>query len=138
MTNRLRTEIEEELAAEEEQAARLRPKKREIPDNLVTQFFSKGFITSDEASKALPFIFWIAFLCMIYIGNKHMAENSVREIDKLNTQVKELGYEYKSTKAELAYRSTLSQVKSHADSLNLEVKESLQPPQKIMVKEDEQ
>lgn len=138
MTNRLRTEIEEEIAAEEELAEKQRPKKREIPDNVFTQFFTKGFITTDEATKALPFVLYIALLGMIYIGNRHLAENTIRDIDKLTKEVKELGYDYKSTKADLAYKSTLSQVKKRADTLKLDVKESMQPPQKIIAKEDEQ
>jgi len=138
MTNRLRTEIDEEIAAEEELVEKVRPKKRQIPDNLFTQFFSKGFVTTDEATKALPFVLYIALLCMIYIGNRHLAENNIRDIDKVTKEVKELGYDYKSTKAELTYKSTLSQVKHQVDSLKLDVKVLAQPPQKIVDKEDEQ
>jgi hypothetical protein len=138
MTNRLRTEIDEEIAAEEEQVEKARPKKRQIPDNLFTQFFSKGFVTTDEATKALPFVLYIALLCMFYIGNRHLAENNIRDIDKLTKEVKELGYDYKSTKADLAFKSTLSEVKRRADSLQMDVKESLQPPQKITDREDGQ
>lgn len=138
MSNRLRTEIEEELAAEEKLAEEQRPKKRQIPDNVFTQFFTKGFITTDEATKALPFVLFLALLGMVYIGNRHLAENTIRDIDKLTKEVKDLGFDYKSSKADLAYKSTLSQVKKRADTLNLEVKESMQPPQKVVVKEGEE
>ena len=75
-----------------------------------------------------------AGLGMIYIGNRHLAEKNVREIDKLNKEVKEMSYAYKVTKADLAFKSTLSEVATRADTLGL--KESLQPAQKITVKED--
>jgi hypothetical protein len=65
-----------------------------------------------------------------------MAEKNIREIDKLNKEVKALSWDYKSTKAELAFKSTLSEVKLRADSLGL--KEAKEPPQKITVKESKQ
>ena len=130
MTNRLRTEIPEEETAEpviEEK------KVKELPDNFLTQLFTKGFITSDEAVKAMPFVLYIALLGMIYIGNRHLAEKNISDIDKINKEVKELSWAYKVTKAELAYKSTLTEVEKRVDTLGL--KQSVQPPQKITVKE---
>ncbi|RYY22235.1 MAG: hypothetical protein EOP41_07405 [Sphingobacteriaceae bacterium] len=83
----------------------------------------------------LPFIFFIAFLAMVYIANRHMAENTVRDIDKLSKQVKELSWDYKTTKADLAFKSTLTEVEKRTDTLGL--KTSVEPPQKIMVTTDE-
>jgi hypothetical protein len=132
MTNRLRSEIQgEELESElivEEKTV------KEIPDNFLTRFLSKGFITTDEATRALPFVLFLSLLGMIYIGNRHLAEKNIRDIDKVSKEVQELSWEYKITKADLAYKSTLSEVAKRADTLG--IKESLQPPQKITVKED--
>jgi len=131
MTNRLRTEIPEEemgeLIVEE------KPVKKEIPDNFLTQFLINGFVSADTAIKALPFVLFIALLGMIYIGNRHLAEKNIRDIDKLTKEVKQLSYGYKVTKADLAYKSTLTEVAKRVDTLG--IKESLQPPQKIMDKE---
>ena len=138
MTNRLRTEVQEEEEAEQELIVEEKPKKKEIPDNVFTQFFSKGFITTEEATNALPFVLFVAFLGMLYIGNRHLAERTIRDIDKTTKEVKELSWDYKSTKADLAFKSTLSEVKRRADTLALGVKETMQPPQKLTVKEGEQ
>ena len=73
MTNRLRTEIQEE-EAEKELIVEEKPAQKEIPDNFLTQFLSKGFITTDEATRALPFVLYVALIGMIYIGNRHFAE----------------------------------------------------------------
>lgn len=132
MTNRLRSEIQEEEAAQSELIVEEKPVK-EIPENFLTKFFNEGFIGADDATKALPFILFLALLGMIYIGNRHLAESNIREIDKLGKQVKELSWEYKVTKADLAYKSTLSEVAKRADTLG--VKESLEPAQKITVQE---
>ena len=132
MTNRLRTEIQEE-EAEKELIVEEKPVKKEIPDNFLTQFLSKGFITTDEATRALPFVLYVAFIGMIYIGNRHFAEKNIRDIDKLTKEVKELNWDYKVAKAELAFKSTLTEVAKRADTLG--VHESIQPAQKLIVQE---
>jgi len=134
MTNRLRTEVQEE--EEKEAMAEEAAPKKELPDNVFTSFLNKGVISTEDATRALPFILFLAFLGMLYIGNMHMAEKSAREIDKLNKEVKELSWDYKSAKADLAYKSTLSEVIKRADTLGL--KEAVEPPQKIVVKEQVQ
>jgi CRISPR/Cas system-associated protein Cas5 (RAMP superfamily) len=131
MTNRLRTEIQEE-EAERELIVEEKPVK-EISDNFLTQFFSKKTITADAASKALPFILYVALLGMVYIANRHLAEKNIRDIDKITKEVKELSWDYKTAKAELAYKSTLSEVVKRTDTLG--IKQSLEPPQKIKIKE---
>ena len=135
MTNRLRAEVQEQEEAEKKLIVEVKPVK-EIPDNFFTQFLSKGFVTAEEATRALPFVLYIAFLGMIYIGNRHLAENTIRDIDKYTKQEKELSWGYKSSKADLAFKSTLSEVAKRADTLG--IKEATQPPQKIEVKEDGQ
>jgi hypothetical protein len=135
MSNRFRTEIEEE--AEQELVVEEKP-ERGIPDNFLTQFLKNGVISTDDATRALPFIFYIAFLCMVYIGLRHVSDNNIRDIDKVGKEVKELSWEYKSSKAELAFKSTLSEVTKRAEADSLGVRSSEQPPQKIIVKEGEQ
>jgi hypothetical protein len=135
MTNRLRTEIQEEEENEKKLIVKEIP-RQDIPENFLTQFFSKGFITAEQATSALPFVLFVAFLGMIYIGNRHLAEKNIRDIDKMTKEVKELSWGYKSSKADLAFKSTLTEVAKRADTLG--IKESSQPPQKIEVKEDGQ
>ncbi|MEO3404348.1 FtsL-like putative cell division protein [Mucilaginibacter sp. CAU 1740] len=130
MSNRLRTEIQEEEEVEE--IVDERP-VRDLPDNLFTQVLKKGFLTTERATSALPFVLFLAFLGMVYIGNMHLAEKSVREIDALNKEVKELGWDYKSSKADLAFKSTLTEVGKRADTLGLS--QTVDPPTKITVKE---
>ena len=135
MTNRLRTEIPEEEIAEKRLIVDEKP-VRELSDNFLIQFLTKGAISTDDATRALPFVFYIAFLGMLYIANRHISENAVRDIDKISKEVKELSWEYKSSKADLAFKSTLTEVAKRADTLG--IKTSEQPPQKITVKEDAQ
>jgi hypothetical protein len=130
----LRTEIQED-EAEENLIVEEKPAK-EIPDNFFTQLFSKGIISTEKATSALPFIMYLALLGMIYIGNMHLAEKTIRDIDNITKEVKERGWDYKTAKAEMAFKSTLTEVAKRADTLG--VRQSVEPPQKITVKEEDQ
>ncbi|MGV8877824.1 MAG: FtsL-like putative cell division protein [Sphingobacteriaceae bacterium] len=133
MTNRLRVDIEEE---ETEKELIVEEKTyREIPENFFTLFFTKGVVSKEAVTNMLPFMFYIAFLGMIYIANRHQAEKTVRAIDKVSKEVKELTWDYKSTKAEFAFKSTLTEVSKKVDTLG--IKESVEPPQKITFVADE-
>jgi hypothetical protein len=130
MNNRLRTEIQDE-EAEKELIVEEKPAK-EISENALWQSFTKNF-NAERATNALPFVLFIAFLGMIYIGNMHLAEKTVRDIDKIGKEVKELTSDYKTVKADLAYKSTLSEVAKRVDTLG--IKESIEPPQRLKAQE---
>jgi len=131
MTNRLRTEVQEP-EAEKELIVEEKRTVKETPENALWQLLSSGF-NAEKATKALPFILFLAMLGMIYIGNMHLAEKNIRDIDKITKQVKELSWDYKTAKADLAYKSTLTEVAKRTDTLG--IKESINPPQKIKAEE---
>ena len=68
---------------------------------------------------------------MIYIANRHLAENNIRDIDKLGKQVKELSWDFKTLKADLMLRSTQTEVAEEVDTLGLI--EPNDPPKKIVI-----
>ena len=130
MTNRLRAEIpEEEL--EKELVVEEKP-TQEISENALWRLFKRR-VNSEKATDALPFVLFLVLLGMIYIGNMHLAEKNIRNIDKLNKEVKELTWDYKTTKADLAFKSTLSEVAKRVDTLG--IKQSLEPPQRLKAQE---
>lgn len=133
MSNRLRTDIPDE---EEEEKDLIVEKKapKEFSENFFTQLFAKGFVSTESATRALPFVLYVAFLGMLYIANRHLSEKNLREIDKLSKEVKELNWDYKSTKAELAYKSTLTEVAKRVDTLGIKV--PVEPPQKLIIDDD--
>ncbi|MBE8715480.1 FtsL-like putative cell division protein [Sphingobacterium hungaricum] len=101
-----------------------------------TQDFLRSIINPKQLStylvtKNLPFVAFIAFLGLLYISNRHLAENTVRKIDKLGKEVKELGWDYKSLNAELMKLTTQSEIAKRADTLGL--RERTEPPIKIEV-----
>lgn len=109
--------------------------KAELPRNFFTQLFTEGVISKESATDMLPFIIFLAFLGLVYIGNRHFAENNIRDIDKLSREVKELSWDFKTLKADLMLKSTQTVVAEAVDTLGL--KESVEPPKKIVIDKDE-
>jgi hypothetical protein len=90
-----------------------------------------NFLTSETVVSYLPFIFYLTFIAMVYIGNGYQAENTIRDINRLSNELKELRSEYITTKSELMFRSKQSEV---AKSLEIySIKESVVPPKKLVV-----
>jgi hypothetical protein len=133
MSNRFRGDIEDQELPEELEP---RPKKKgSDKDNFFIKFMKDGVISKEAATEALPFLIFISVLCMLYIANSHMAMNNIRAIDKLNKEVKELSWEYKSLKADLMFKSKLTEVAKKVDTLG--IKELTEPPIKIVVSNNE-
>lgn len=74
----------------------------------------------------LPQILFLAFLGLVYIGNRHYAEKKVRSISRLEEQVEDLRADYTTLKAEFMYESKQSEVAKRAAALGL--KESKELP----------
>ncbi|MES2417989.1 MAG: FtsL-like putative cell division protein [Bacteroidota bacterium] len=138
MNNQFRnriTEPDEELPEVEEQET----EKPKAPEGSTTAFFRKlfteGVVSKESATAMLPFLVFLCVLVMIYIANSHMAIKNIRDIDKLNKEVKELSWEYKSLKADLMFKSKLTEVAKKVDTLG--IKELIVPPKKIVVNNNE-
>lgn len=124
--------LEEELEAEVTPAI---SEKESQSRNFFRTLFKEGVISIESATQLLPFFIFIAFLGMVYIGNRHFAENNIRDIDKLSKEVKELSWDFKTFKADLMLKSTQTEVAKLVDTLGLI--EPNEPPKKIVIKENE-
>ena len=93
-----------------------------------------GFLARKKIARNLPFVLFLAFLAILYIGNSYYAEKNIRKIERLQKELKELRYEHIFTKSKLMSKSRQSEV---AESLNEEgIKESRTPPGKIKVEQE--
>ncbi len=125
---------------EAEQEPRLKQERKRVrqPES-GNLFFKKlltdGAVSKEAATEMLPFLLFICFLSMLYIANSHMAVKNIRDIDRLNKEVKELSWEYKSLKADLMFKSKLTEVAKKVDTLGL--KELTEQPKKIIISRDE-
>lgn len=122
-----------EPLSEEEQEA-LQDTVEERAD--ATQHFFRSLFSSNRFSSSafvgyIPFIVFIGMLAIIYIANRHYAERTVREIDRLGREVKEMNWDYKALSADLMKLTTQTEIAKRVDSLGL--KERTEPPKKIVV-----
>lgn len=135
--NRFREKLEDELAQEDEPVLKKEQPKRKEPvkEGSATAFFRKlfveGAVSKEAATDMLPYLIFLCVLVMIYIANSHMAVKRIRDIDRLSKEVKELSWEYKSLKADLMFKSKMTEVAKKVDTLGLE--ELIEPPKKIIV-----
>ena len=83
----------------------------------------------------MPFMFFLTVLSLVYIANSYYAERTVRDIDKISKELKELRSEYITGKSDLMYSSKQSNVA--LKTADIGVKESLIPPSKIIVSQKE-
>jgi hypothetical protein len=132
MNNQFKKQTGEEELPVEEQQEEEQPK---TPEGSTTAFFRKlfteGVVSKESATDMLPFLIFLCVLVMIYIANSHMAVKNIRDIDKLSKEVKELSYGYKSLKADLMFKSKLTEVARKVDTLG--IKQLIEPPKKIIV-----
>ncbi len=93
------------------------------------------FLDKENAGRLMPYIFFLAFLAVLYIYNSNHAIRMIRDCDRLTKEIKEHRAEFISVKSEFMYRSKQSQVSKRLDERGL--KELKQPPIKITFSEDE-
>lgn len=121
-------ELSEDVQEEMSEAVE---EKVEETQNFIKTIFSPNRISTYLVTKNFPFVAFLLFLTLLYISNRHLAERTVRKIDRLGKDVKELSWDYKSLSAELMKLTTQSEIAKRADTLGL--KERLEPPIKLEI-----
>ena len=115
------------------------PKRKSGGGNIVTRnvgsLLSGAFLSREKAIQAVPFIFFLTFITLLYIANGYYAEGQIRKQNALNNELKELRSEYVISKSDLSALSLQSAVTQRLKQSG--VKESTaQPPRKIVVPEN--
>ncbi|MCC7301406.1 MAG: hypothetical protein IT233_02080 [Bacteroidia bacterium] len=109
------------------------PKSNKRQNKFVRPFvtlFSGSFLSNEETIRQLPFIFFLAFLGLLYIGNGYYAERTVRRISKVSFELKELQSEFIISSSELMQLSKQSEVARLARPYGIH--QSTIPPGKIV------
>jgi hypothetical protein len=84
-----------------------------------------------QASSAyLPQAMFLMALGILYIGNGHYAENTIRKINEAQKQVEDLRADYHTLKADYMYDSKQSEVAQKVKGSGL--RESSEPPLRII------
>ena len=85
--------------------------------------------------KHLPKVAFTVLIAVFYVWNNHYAERSVRVIDKLEDEVEDLRADVTTLEANYMFSSKQSEVAKNVKPLGLE--ESMEPPTKIIVEDNE-
>jgi cell division protein FtsL len=86
----------------------------------------RRFISYRWIVRNVPFFLFLSLLAVLYIYNGHHADKTVRNINKVSKQLKELQYEYKTLKSEVMFRSKQSELAKAVAPFGL--KELITPP----------
>lgn len=92
-------------------------------------------LTRENVVKQLPFILFLTFLGILYIGNRYHAEKVIRKTTTLEQEMRDLRSEYITTAAELMYKSKQSQILRMSNEYDLGLEESFEPPKKIVIED---
>lgn len=111
----------------------------DIPENTINSP-NKGHGSGKEgtgsnsrmlAHKLIPFLVYLAVWGVIYIGNRHYAQQVELKVNELQEELQTYRAEYLTMKSELMFKTKQSEVAEMVDTLNLQ--ELTAPPEKLQV-----
>lgn len=116
----------------ETKARRARRLKKPMIGPAMKNLLGGNFLSRESTFRLLPFFLFLTLVSMFYIANTYYAEKKEREIQALRRELKELRYEYITTRSELMNQSQQSEVARRLEATN--IKESRVPPVKVIKK----
>ncbi len=84
-----------------------------------TDYLALGQISSEWVFKNFPFVLFLVFLVIFYIANAYYSEKKIRQIQQLQSEVRELRWEYMSLKSSLMHSTMQSEVTEAVAPLGL-------------------
>lgn len=99
---------------------------KESGQKKAARFSWKRLISYRWIMRNFPFFLFLSVLAVLYIYHGHLADKMLRDISKVNSELKELQYEYKTLKSDVMFRSKQSELAKAVAPLGL--KELVEPP----------
>lgn len=125
MENKLKTAKEEQPEV---------PSKEKVVVRIFKKLDPSDYFTKEFAVELMPYFIFLGLLGIVYISNTYYAEKTIRKIDKITNELKELRSEYITSKSDLMFKSKQSEVAKAVEVM--EIKESVTPPKIILIKKD--
>ena len=110
---------------------KIESKEHENKKSSLKDLIDGTILTRQVIVNQLPFIIFLSFLAGIYIGNRYHAEKVVRDLTKLQAEVKDFRAETITSASELMFISKQSEVVKMVKENQLGLEESVEPPFKI-------
>jgi len=96
---------------------------------------SGDILDKKEPSRLFSLLPWLTLLALLYITNNYHAETKIREINRLEKELKELRYQYITKKSKLMNMSKQSEIIKRIEDKGF--KENTEPLKVIRVKKEE-
>jgi Bacteriodetes cell division protein (FtsL-like) len=78
-----------------------------------------GTIMSDWIFGNVSFVFFLFFVCLIYIANSNYADKQVRQIQALEKDIKDLKWRYNGAKADVMLSTKQSEIEKRVEPYGL-------------------
>lgn len=101
----------------------------------VKDILDGSLIANDFILKQLPYIVFLVVMAFVYIANRYHAEKMVRESIELSKEISELRSQAITISSELMFISKQSEVAKLVESRGIGLKESVEPPRKIIIED---
>lgn len=129
--NRIKKSIQENNKTEQKNIDKTTSKG--IIIRILYKVFGGKYLETEVVANNIKYFILLIFIGLIYITNTNIADKKIRDINKLNKELKELRSEYIITKSELMFLSKQSELAKRVEPLGL--KETTQQPF-LIVSED--
>jgi hypothetical protein len=94
--------------------------------NPLKRIFRYHWVTAN-----MNFFLFLSVLTILYIANGHLADKTIRNINKTQNELQELQYQYKTLKSEVMFKSEEEQVLKATEPLGLKI--SKEVPQRLQL-----
>jgi cell division protein FtsL len=111
--------------------SKLKLPKVETKIGSATKGLLGGEVLTEKTFKLFPFLLFIALLAFLYIANNYLAEEKIRNINRLHRELKELRYEYINSKSELTNLSKESHLVKRLAEIG--IKENKEPVKTLKI-----
>jgi Bacteriodetes cell division protein (FtsL-like) len=85
----------------------------------------KGLFNYEWIVKNISFFLFLSVLTVLYIANGHTADKTIRSINTINYELKELQYVYKTLKSEVMYKTEEVQIVKATEQMGLKVSKDM-------------
>ncbi len=89
----------------------------------------KGLLNYEWIVKNIGFFLFLSLLAVLYIANGHMGDKTIRRINSINNELKDLQFTYKTLKSELMYKTEESQIVKLVEPIGLKISKEM--PERI-------
>ena len=118
-----------------QQPKQKKQKNKNFFQRYVFDVLGGDFLANEWARKQTNYLLFLAAIALVYIANSYYTEDIARKIDKINRELKELQFEYISTKSEVMHHGKQSELARKLQPTGL--KESVEPVKKIIISKKE-